>query len=98
MGGCVGRASPPDAQPYGDDPMFDGHEAAIHSEMGETRPRSADLFERLADLPDPNVQLRRVRNLLRLGRPAEASALIDPWLAMPDRHSCSGPMHRSPGG
>jgi tetratricopeptide (TPR) repeat protein len=67
----------------GDDPMFDGHEAAIHSENGEPD-RAQPIFERLADLPDPNVQLRHVRNLLRLDRPSDASALIDQWLAMPD--------------
>jgi tetratricopeptide (TPR) repeat protein len=74
---AAGRAA------VGDDPLFDANEAAVYSETGEPE-RAEALFAALADLPDATVQLRHARNLLRLARPQDASALIDPWLATPD--------------
>jgi tetratricopeptide (TPR) repeat protein len=74
---AAGRAA------LGDDPMFDANEAVIYSETGEAE-RAQLIFERLADLPDATVQLRHVRNLLRLGRAADASVQIDSWLATPN--------------
>jgi hypothetical protein len=50
--------------------------------MGELD-TAAEKFERLADLPEAGLQVGRVRNLLRLGRIAEASALIDSCLSTP---------------
>lgn len=70
-------------QAIGDDPVFDANEAAVYSERGEPE-RAEPLFAALANLPDATVQLRHVRNLLRLGRADQASALIDSWLATPD--------------
>jgi len=60
--------------------FFDANEATIYSEIGELQ-RADALFDRLAELPDSTVQLRRVRHYLRSGRPAEAGATMDPWLA-----------------
>ncbi|HEY4070668.1 MAG TPA: putative 2OG-Fe(II) oxygenase [Sphingomicrobium sp.] len=66
----------------GDDPMFDANEAAVYSETGEPE-RAQPIFEGLADFPDATVQLRHVRNLLRLRRASDASMLIDAWLPSP---------------
>ncbi len=74
---AAGRAA------FGDHAIFDASEATVLSETGECA-RAEAIYERLADIPDPTVQLRHVRNLLRLERPAEASAVIDSWLATPD--------------
>lgn len=74
---AAGRAA------IGDDPLFDANEATVYSENGDPG-RAEPLFAALADLPDPTVQLRHVRNLLRLGRPQDASAVIDSWLATSD--------------
>ena len=63
----------------GETPAFDANEAAIHSERGDLAKADA-LFERLADLPDPSVQLRRIRHYLRSGRPDVASGALHPWL------------------
>ncbi len=63
----------------GDDPMFDANEAVIRAELGDID-RADALFAPLADLVDSSVQVRRIRHLLRAGRPAEASAVIDQWL------------------
>jgi len=63
----------------GDLPLFAVNEAITHSELGETA--LADIaFEGLADLPDSALQVRRVRHMLRAGRPEQASAVIDGWL------------------
>jgi Tfp pilus assembly protein PilF len=66
-------------QAIGDNLMFDGHEATILSEMGDLA-AAAEKFARLAEVQDPGVQVGHVRNLLRLNRAFEASAVIDPWL------------------
>ena len=63
----------------GDDTLFDANEAIVRSETGETA-RADELFERLKDLADSSIQVRRVRHLLRYGRPADAAAVIEPWL------------------
>ena len=67
----------------GDDPWFDANEATAYSETGDPE-RAQPLFAAVAGLPDAVVQLRHVRNLLRLGRAEDASAVIDSWLATPD--------------
>jgi tetratricopeptide (TPR) repeat protein len=74
---AAGRAA------IGDDPLFDANEAAVYSETDQPE-RAEPIFAALAELPDATVQLRHVRNLLRLDRTDDASALIDSWLATPD--------------
>jgi hypothetical protein len=74
---AAGRAA------IGDDPLFDANEAAVYSESGD--PERADaIFAALAELPDATVQLRRVRNLLRLDRPQDAATVLDAWLTTPN--------------
>jgi tetratricopeptide (TPR) repeat protein len=58
----------------GDDLLFDANEAVCRAELGQLE-AAEGLFERLADLDDATVQVRRVRLLLRQGRPGEAGAL-----------------------
>ena len=64
---------------FGDHVLFMSHLAVVLSERGEME--AADpLFTELAKLGFANVEMWHVRHLLRSGRPAEASALMDPWL------------------
>jgi tetratricopeptide (TPR) repeat protein len=64
----------------GQSPMFDTLEAAIVAEHGE--PGRADrLFAALGPIEHVILAVRYVRYLLRAGRPAEASAFAEPWLA-----------------
>ena len=70
----------------GDDPLFEVNEATAYGEMGNTV-RADELFDRLRDLRDGSLQVRRVRHLLRSGRPAEASAVIEPWLTSDEAYS-----------
>jgi len=63
----------------GDDTLFDVNEAIVWSETGDTA-RADRLFERLKDLADSSMQVRRVRHLLRSGRAADAAAVMEPWL------------------
>lgn len=63
--------------------IFDVNEAVARSELGQTGPAEA-LFERLADVPDATLQVRRVRHWLRTGRPAEAAALAERMAQTPD--------------
>ena len=64
----------------GDNLLFDANEAIVHAEMGDTE-RADALFEPLKEVADSSLQIRRVRHLLRSGRPADAVAAIEPWLA-----------------
>jgi tetratricopeptide (TPR) repeat protein len=59
---------------------FDVNEAVCHDELGD-RAAAEPLFEALAGVDDANFLLRRLRHLLRWGRPAEAAALAEPALA-----------------
>jgi tetratricopeptide (TPR) repeat protein len=69
---------------FGEHPLFASHEAIIRSESGEIE--AADrLFSELDVLGLPNIGVRHVRHLLRAGRPIEASALLDRWLATADQ-------------
>lgn len=70
----------------GENAIFAANEAIAFAEMGETA-RANELFAPLADLPDASVQIRRVRHLLRCGRPEEASEVIDFWLSTPDAYN-----------
>ena len=63
----------------GDHTMFDSNEAVVHSEAGRIAAADA-IFDRLADLADTTVQIRRVRHFLRSGRANKAIAAIQPWL------------------
>lgn len=60
----------------GDHPVFDVNEAVARSELGDFE-AAEPMFERLADLQDGPLQVRRVRHFLRTGRPAEAAALAE---------------------
>lgn len=69
---------------FGDHLLFTSHEAAILSESGNAD--AADLlFEELAELDFANVDVWRVRHLLRSGRPADASKVMDRWLDTEDQ-------------
>jgi Flp pilus assembly protein TadD len=69
---------------FGDHVLFASHEAAIRSESGDVD--TADrLFSELAALDFANIEMWHVRHLLRSGRAAEASALMDRWLGTPDQ-------------
>ncbi len=63
----------------GDHLTFDLNEAIVHAEMGHI-----EIAERLFALHEGSdnapFQLRRVRHLLRSGRPDAAAAVIEPWL------------------
>lgn len=63
----------------GEDTLFDVNEAIVWSETGEVE-KADRRFEQLKDLADSSTQVRRVRHLLRYGRPADAAAAIEPWL------------------
>ena len=67
----------------GDDTLFDVNEAVVRSETGDTA-RADELFERLNYLADSSLQIRHVRHLLRWGRPADAVAVMEPWLKTSD--------------
>ena len=63
----------------GDLPLFAANEAVCYAELGDTA-RADRLFEPFHDADDANLQVRRVRHLLRSGRPDEAAKVVDPWL------------------
>jgi Flp pilus assembly protein TadD len=69
---------------FGDHILFTSHEAAVLSERGDTE--AADpLFAQLAVLDYANIDMWRVRHLLRSGRPDDASKLMDRWLDSADQ-------------
>ena len=63
----------------GEHMMFDTNEAVVYSETGRVEAADA-ILDRLADVEDATVQIRRVRHFLRSSRPAEASRAMEPWL------------------
>ncbi|MBA3511926.1 putative 2OG-Fe(II) oxygenase [Sphingomonas sp.] len=63
----------------GDNILFDVNEAIVWSETGDPE-RAGSLFERVKDVADGSAQIRRVRHLLRYGRPRDAVAVMEPWL------------------
>lgn len=67
----------------GEQQMFAANEAVIQAEMGNIEVADR-LLAPFADLNDSPFQVRRVRHLLRAGRPDEASKVIEPWLSTPD--------------
>jgi tetratricopeptide (TPR) repeat protein len=64
----------------GEHPLFAATEAIAHAEMGELAAADA-LFEKVADIDDPALAVRRVRHQLRAGRLEAAAQLLEPWLA-----------------
>jgi Flp pilus assembly protein TadD len=70
---------------FGDHILFKSHEAAVLSESGETE-RADPLYQELATLDAPNIELWHVRHLLRSGRPDDASKRMDRWLTSPEQH------------
>ncbi|HEX6660839.1 MAG TPA: putative 2OG-Fe(II) oxygenase [Sphingomicrobium sp.] len=70
---------------FGEHLLFTSHEAAILSESGRDLDRADRLYEDMAVLDLPNVDMWRVRHLLRSGRPADASRLMDRWLETVDQ-------------
>lgn len=64
----------------GDNQLFDANEAIVHAEIGNTE-RADALFAPLAGMRDSSVQIRRIRHLLRSGRPQQALPILDEWLA-----------------
>ena len=69
---------------YGEHILFVSNEAAVLSESGEIE-RADRLFDELAKLDFANIEMWHARHLLRSGRAAEASALMDRWLDTPDQ-------------
>jgi len=63
----------------GDLPLFAANEAVCYAELGETE-RADLLFEPFKDIEDVPLQARRIRHLIRSGRPDEAAKIIDRWL------------------
>jgi tetratricopeptide (TPR) repeat protein len=69
---------------FGDHILFKAHEAAARSESGDME--GADpIYDELAALDLPNVEMWHVRHLLRSGRANDASRIMDRWLATPDQ-------------
>jgi tetratricopeptide (TPR) repeat protein len=60
--------------------IFDANEGVCVDELGDHE-KAETLFAPLARIDDIDLLVRRARNLLRLGRPDQASALIEPRLA-----------------
>lgn len=67
----------------GDQPLFAINEAVIHAERGEIAVADRLLAPYLT-VDDASLQVRIVRHHLRAGRPEQASAVIEPWLARPE--------------
>lgn len=62
--------------------LFDANEAICFAELGDTA-RADRQFAALGPSDDSTVTIRRVRHLLRSGRPAEAAALGEPLIGGP---------------
>lgn len=67
----------------GENAIFAVNEAIIAAETGECEAAEA-LFAPFADLEDSSVQVRRVRNYLRWGRPEQADSIITAWSTKPE--------------
>ncbi|GAA3903183.1 putative 2OG-Fe(II) oxygenase [Sphingomonas limnosediminicola] len=68
---------------FGDHILFSSHEVAALSESGNIA-EADPLFSQLAELNFSNIDMWRVRHLIRAGRPDEASSVIDRWLGSSD--------------
>ena len=58
--------------------IFAANDAIIAAETGDCETAEA-LFQPFVDVDDATVQVRRVRNYLRWGRPADAAAILSNW-------------------
>jgi tetratricopeptide (TPR) repeat protein len=67
----------------GDNVVFGVTEAIIHAERGDTE-LADSLFAPYVDVEAGPLQVRRVRHLLRSGRPEQANQLIESWLYRPE--------------
>jgi len=67
----------------GKHPLFGANEAIVYAELGETE-RADQLFAPYVEIEDGTVQVRRVRHMLRSGRPQQAAELMDSWLYRPE--------------
>ncbi|WP_114952767.1 putative 2OG-Fe(II) oxygenase [Sphingosinicella terrae] len=78
---AVGRAR----AGMGDHPMLDALETVSLAEKGETD--AADgAFARLGPIEHVTMATRYMRHLLRAGRPVEAAAFAEPWIARDPGH------------
>lgn len=64
----------------GPHPIFDANEAICIDELGDHE-KAEQMFAPLAYVDEIDLLVRRARNALRLGRPKEAAALLEPKLA-----------------
>ena len=70
---------------FGEHMLFATYRAAVLSERGDGG--TADpLFSELAAQNLANIDMWHVRHLLRSGRPADASSVMDRWLESADQH------------
>jgi len=65
----------------GSHPTFDANEAVCVDELGDHL-RAERLFAPLAHFDEVDFTVRRARNALRLGRPEQAAAMLEPKLAV----------------
>ena len=69
---------------YGEQPLFVIQEAIVRSEAGDQD--TADLlFSQLPISTNSSLDVRRVRHLLRSGRPEQAREVLQPWLERPEQ-------------
>lgn len=64
---------------FGEAPVLLLNRAVALDELGD-RNRAADLFDRLGPAKEKSHAVRRLRHLLRSGRPEQATAELEPWL------------------
>lgn len=67
----------------GDNAIFAANEAILAAETGDCGTAEA-LFQPFVDVSDATIQVRRVRNYLRWGRPADADSVISNWSGRPE--------------
>jgi Flp pilus assembly protein TadD len=67
----------------GDNVIFAANEAIITAETGDCE-KAENLFRPFVDSDDAPIQIRRVRNYLRWGRPADAAAIISTRIGRPE--------------
>ncbi len=67
----------------GNNVVFGTTEAIVHAERGDTE-LADSLFAPYVEVDAGPLQVRRVRHLLRSGRPEQANELIESWLYRPE--------------
>ena len=68
----------------GEQPLFAVNEAIVHAETGDDFEQAEAMLAPFADLDDPTVQIRRVRNYLRWQRAEDADRIIGQWTGRPE--------------